>query len=460
MSLRLAAQRFYFRCFTYVLPLVAMLLATGLRFHTLAGVTRDYDSRFYVAVAVLLMLAWIISAEQNRLCQLDDLFQEYTGIKKVFAACASTYVILICAQFFYRQQTLSRIVLAASACLLFVFALVSRALFRMLLRGSLGIQRRLRILLVGADADAWRIASRLDHVPFVRPDIVGCVRLPNQTVRTSGVPTFELEEVAKGLAVAFDDVVVAVSPQNLNSLANIVRCLEPLCAPIHTVLDLGDVPVVRERLFRFGDLQMLDLASTPAESPGYFLFKRIFDVGFSSSVLLVATPLMLAIALLIRLTSRGPVFFRQERIGLNGRGFRMLKFRTMRVASQLDGDTHWTSAADHRRTRLGAFLRRYSLDELPQFFNVLKGEMSVVGPRPERPFFVEKFLSDLTHYNTRHQLKVGITGWAQVNGWRGDTSIAKRLEFDRYYLQNWSLWFDLRIVILTIWAAIFGRNAY
>jgi Undecaprenyl-phosphate glucose phosphotransferase len=446
----------------YSLPLVSMLLSILLRFHTdiFAGLSRDYDPRFYAAVTVLLILAWIIVAEQNRLCQLDDLFQEYTGIMKIVSACASTYVVLICAQFFYRQQTLSRIVLLASTVILLLLALLSRVFFRMLLRGSLGIQRRLRILLVGADANAWRIAGRLDHVPFVRPEIVGCIRLPNQTVRTSNVPTFEFDDVAKGLAVPFDDVVIAIPPEHLTSLARIVRRLEPLCAPIHTVLDLGDVPVVRERLFRFGDLQLLDLASTPAESLGYFLFKRIFDIVLSAAVLLLAAPLMLAIALLVKLTSEGPVFFQQERVGLNGRSFKMLKFRTMRVASQLEGDTRWTSSADERRTRLGALLRRYSLDELPQFFNVLKGEMSVVGPRPERPFFVGKFLAELAHYSTRHQLKVGITGWAQVNGWRGDTSIAKRLEFDRYYLQNWSLWFDLRIVILTLWAAVFGKNAY
>lgn len=138
----------------------------------------------------------------------------------------------------------------------------------------------------------------------------------------------------------------------------------------------------------------------------------------------------------------------------------MYKFRTMRQASTTESDTKWTTPDDQRRTGFGALLRKTSLDELPQFFNVLKGDMSVVGPRPERPYFVGQFLEEISYYNARHRLKVGITGWAQVNGWRGDTSIVKRFEFDLYYLQNWSLWFDLRIVWMTIWSGLFGKNAY
>nr|UXE45411.1 UDP-glucose:undecaprenyl-phosphate glucose-1-phosphate transferase [uncultured bacterium] len=374
--------------------------------------------------------------------------------------CESTYVVLMCSLFFYRHQTLSRIVFVASALMLFLLALFSRVVLRNLLRGTFGVRRRVRVLLVGADAEAYRISSGLSRVPFVESTVVGCVRLPNQVVAMTGVPIFELDQLGKRLAVPFDEVIIAVPPADLSSLASVVRRLEPLCAPIRTVLDFGDIPVVRERLFRFGDLQMLDLASTPVESPNYFLLKRIFDVCFSMAAIAFTAPLMLVVAILIKLTSSGPVIYCQERVGLNGTRFRMYKFRTMRTSSRHDGDTSWTTATDNRRTPFGTFLRRYSIDEMPQFFNVLKGDMSVVGPRPERPFFVEKFVCEMSYYDTRHRLKAGITGWAQVNGWRGDTSISKRLEFDRYYLQNWSLWFDLRIVFLTVWAGAFGRNAY
>jgi lipopolysaccharide/colanic/teichoic acid biosynthesis glycosyltransferase len=132
----------------------------------------------------------------------------------------------------------------------------------------------------------------------------------------------------------------------------------------------------------------------------------------------------------------------------------------MHLADASQSDTQWTVQEDPRRTRLGTWLRKTSLDELPQFLNVLYGNMSVVGPRPERPHFVRRFLDEIHHYDSRHRLKVGITGWAQVNGWRGDTSIQKRFEFDLFYLQNWSLWFDIRIIVLTLWSGMFGRNAY
>jgi exopolysaccharide biosynthesis polyprenyl glycosylphosphotransferase len=217
---------------------------------------------------------------------------------------------------------------------------------------------------------------------------------------------------------------------------------------------------VRERLFQFGRLQMLDLTTTPAESVMYSLLKRAFDVAFSISVILLTAPLTALIAIAVRLTSPGPTLFVQDRVGLNGKIFQMYKFRTMRMAAVSESDARWTTANDPRRTRIGILLRKTSLDELPQFFNVLRGDMSVVGPRPERPQFVEKFLNGVARYNNRHRLKVGITGWAQVNGWRGDTSIRKRVECDLYYLQNWSFTFDLRIIIRTLFVAFRSKNAY
>lgn len=178
--------------------------------------------------------------------------------------------------------------------------------------------------------------------------------------------------------------------------------------------------------------------------------KRIFDVLFSALVLLFGSPLLLMLAASIKLYSRGPVFFRQERIGKNGRKFTMLKFRSMRVAAASETDRSWRAEGDPRITRLGAFLRRTNLDELPQFFNVLKGDMTVVGPRPERPFFVHEFSEKVPGYSLRHAGQVGITGWAQVNGWRGDTAISARVNCDLEYYQNWSFALDLRILWMTI----------
>ncbi|MGB9255700.1 MAG: exopolysaccharide biosynthesis polyprenyl glycosylphosphotransferase, partial [Candidatus Korobacteraceae bacterium] len=206
--------------------------------------------------------------------------------------------------------------------------------------------------------------------------------------------------------------------------------------------------------------QMLDLATTHLESPTYFLLKRVFDVAFSSFVMIAGFPLFAVIAVAVKLNSPGPVFFRQERVGLNNRVFTMYKFRTMRVASDNSSNQLHTAVDDPRRTAVGALLRRTSLDELPQFYNVLIGDMSVVGPRPELTFFARKFAQEVLNYDTRHRLKVGITGWAQVNGWRGNTSIQKRIEADLYYLQNWTLWLDVRIVCMTVFKGLLSKHAY
>jgi exopolysaccharide biosynthesis polyprenyl glycosylphosphotransferase len=255
-------------------------------------------------------------------------------------------------------------------------------------------------------------------------------------------------------------VIIAIPPVLLAELPVLRAQLSPLCVPVRLVLDVGEATPGSQRLFRLDDLLLLDLQSTVAESAIYVIFKRAFDLIFAAFVLLFTAPLLALIAFSVRVSSPGPVIFAQDRVGLNGKLFRMYKFRSMRVSSQEESDTRWTVQGDPRCTRLGAILRRSGLDELPQFFNVLRGEMSVVGPRPERPILVQKFMQSVGNYNTRHYLKVGITGWAQVNGWRGDTSIEKRVEYDLYYVRHWTLAFDLLIVLLTFMRGFTNKNAY
>ncbi|MEX0747787.1 MAG: exopolysaccharide biosynthesis polyprenyl glycosylphosphotransferase, partial [Rhodothermales bacterium] len=176
--------------------------------------------------------------------------------------------------------------------------------------------------------------------------------------------------------------------------------------------------------------------------------------------LLVTVPVFLLIAATVKLSSSGPIFYRQRRMGLNGVTFDMLKFRSMPVNAEEESGPVWARPGESRATAVGRLLRRTSLDELPQFLNVLKGDMSVVGPRPERPVFIESFKERVPRYMLRHKTKAGITGWAQVHGWRGNTSIEKRIEYDLYYIQNWSLKLDVKIMIMTVWSGFFNRNAY
>jgi exopolysaccharide biosynthesis polyprenyl glycosylphosphotransferase len=199
------------------------------------------------------------------------------------------------------------------------------------------------------------------------------------------------------------------------------------------------------------------------ESPLYGwnrLLKRSVDIVVGSATLVLVAPLMAAIAVAMKVTSPGPVLLRQTRMGLDGRAFSMFKLRTMQPDAEAETGPVWARPDDPRRTRLGAFLRRFSLDELPQLVNVLRGDMSLVGPRPERPVFVEEFRRRVPGYMLRHTVKAGMTGWAQINGWRGNTSIEKRIEYDLYYIERWSLAFDLKILVQTLWRGFLSKNAY
>lgn len=195
-------------------------------------------------------------------------------------------------------------------------------------------------------------------------------------------------------------------------------------------------------------------------SPFDRFIKRSFDFIFSGLLLLSLSPVFALISVLVKITSKGPVFFRQERVGLNGESFNCYKFRSMVVDAEVKTGPVWAAKNDTRITSIGRFLRRFSLDELPQIWNVFIGEMSLVGPRPERPFFVEKFKEQVPKYNERHRIKAGMTGWAQVSGLRQDASIEDRTKYDVYYIENWSLWFDIKILFMTVSAVIFGEDAY
>jgi len=255
-----------------------------------------------------------------------------------------------------------------------------------------------------------------------------------------------------------DQVIIALPIEESAVMKDLMEQLAQRTVDVKVVPDLYQYITLRGGLEEFGGLPIISLQGGPLD--GWNLIaKRIFDLLISASALLLAAPLLLGLALLVRLTSRGPVLYRQERMGMDGRTFQMLKFRTMQADAEAEGAV-MAAIDDPRRTPIGAFLRRSSLDELPQFFNVLVGEMSLVGPRPERPMFIEEFKKQIPRYHLRHLVKSGITGWAQVNGLRGQTSIQKRIEFDLYYIENWSLMLDLKILVRTALGGFLSKNAY
>jgi len=467
MLLRLKLYRLLIKLAVYPLPLAAFYLGLTLWAFSWSFFGRPADLSAYsrFTVPLLACFVWAFFAEHYKVTSVDELFRERTGTKGVVAACFATSTVLLAVMYFSRNAEFPRGFFVFSMAVLLVLAVLLRAIFRALCRSHFEYASPTRLLVIGTDRFAQDAAARLQRLSFAPCRVAAFVHLPGQQVAVENCRVHELDELcAPGSTEAVmqevDEAVIALQPEQFYLIPGILRCLDHLCLPARALVDLGEGVVVRERLFQLGRMQMLDLTQTPADFLDYALLKRLFDVGFSAAVLLLVSPLLLLIALLIRLTSRGPVFFMQERIGLNGRPFAMYKFRTMRLAAASESDTRWTTANDSRCTPLGAFLRKTSLDELPQFFNVLKGDMSVVGPRPERPHFVHRFLQEVGRYNNRHCLRVGITGWAQVNGWRGDTSIDKRIEYDLYYLQNWSFLLDLRIIAMTVLSGLIHRNAY
>jgi Undecaprenyl-phosphate glucose phosphotransferase len=231
------------------------------------------------------------------------------------------------------------------------------------------------------------------------------------------------------------------------------------CVSIHVVPDLLQFMVLRSRVEDLDGLPTINLSETPLEGWSRFI-KRAFDLLVTAAALLVLSPVMAGVALAIWLEDRGPVFYRQMRMGLDGKSFQILKFRSMRVGAEEATGAVWAEKDDPRRTKVGRFIRARSLDELPQLWNVLMGDMSVVGPRPERPQFVEQFRAEFPHYMLRHKVRAGMTGWAQVHGWRGNTSVRMRIEHDLYYIENWSLVLDVKILFMTVIHGLRHENAY
>jgi len=360
--------------------------------------------------------------------------------------------------FVYRGFSYSRVVLAVAAAFAFVgFNLVRAAAVSVrnyFLRRGVGAKRT---LVVGSSVAANELCRRLANGPASGYYLVGAISSGEGNVAEPCRVLGELDDFFDVVEKERIEVVFFggdVPDQVLLDL--ILECdlkgvevrvipsmLELMAAKIHADEALG-VPVFALKQFRLRGFNRF--------------IKRFTDVAFAAGLLLILAPVLLLVALLIKITSPGPVLYRQERVGQDGRTFELFKFRSMRHNAEEETGPVFAKENDDRVTPFGRFIRRTSLDEFPQLINVLKGDMSVVGPRPERPYFVEKFSSDVPRYIERHKVKSGMTGWAQVNGLRGTTSITRRVEYDLYYIENWSLLFDLRILLRTIYHVIKGAG--
>ena len=271
-------------------------------------------------------------------------------------------------------------------------------------------------------------------------------------------PTNHLEDFLASNTL--DEIAITLSIKEYSNLEQIVAACEK--SGVHTkfIPDYNNIIPTIPYMEDLQGLPVIHIRHVPLTGVFNATMKRIVDLAGALFGLIVFSPLMLVTALLIKITSPGPVLFSQERIGLHNRPFKMYKFRSMEVQDPGRERSQWTTPHDPRVTPVGRFIRKTSIDEMPQFFNVLIGDMSLVGPRPERPLFVEKFKEEIPRYMIKHQVRPGLTGWAQVNGYRGDTSITRRIEHDLYYIENWSLGFDFKIMFLTVFKGFINKNAY
>ncbi len=385
-------------------------------------------------------------------------------ILNIFQANTVGMVVLMAGWYMVAQIHFSRTMMAMFYGINIVLTTLGRSLIRILLQYFREKGYNLKyILLVGYSRATEEYIKRINANPQWGYVVRGILddHVPAGTLYKGVKVLGTIENLLYILPEnKLDEIAITLSLKDYDNLEHIVDLCEK--SGVHTkfIPDYNSLFPSRPYTEDLMGLPVINIRYVPLTNTLNWWMKRLVDVLVSLVGLVVASPVMLIAAIAVGCTSRGPVIFKQERIGLHNKPFRMYKFRTMEVQKPSAEQKGWTTKNDPRVTKVGKFLRRTSIDELPQLFNILKGDMSVVGPRPERPQFVEQFKEEIPRYMVKHQVRPGLTGWAQINGYRGDTSIKKRIEYDIFYIENWTMSFDIKIMFLTIFRGFINKNAY
>ncbi|MDI1278377.1 undecaprenyl-phosphate glucose phosphotransferase [Methylobacter sp.] len=424
----------------------------------------DQDYRIVVSLGILAAIIFFEIGQVYRPWSNDTMRGEVSRVVRAWVSAIVTVISIVALVrlHFWFGSSYRWIVTWWVLGLLFV--LTARSLLSNLLQWlrSRGWSQG-RIVMVGLNQMAVAVSRQLSHSSWAGLQVVGYVDDPSENQRTIGdlsLPRLgDLEDLsAIVIKEAIDEVWIAFPGDSLVERAQYQ--LRHLPVSIRLVIDCFDFKQSKFlSLNTVAGIPTLDFSVSPLHGVNRYI-KEIMDRLFALILLILISPLLLIIAIGVKLSSPGPVFYRQERVGWNNRSFTMMKFRSMPVDAEAKTGAVWSKPGEQRATRFGGFLRKTSLDELPQLINVLKGDMSLVGPRPERPDFVEVFKDQVPNYMKKHMVKAGITGWAQVNGWRGDTDLNRRIEHDLYYIQHWSVWFDLEIALRTVLTGFINKNAY
>ncbi|MCB2153379.1 undecaprenyl-phosphate glucose phosphotransferase [bacterium] len=434
--------------------LVGLSCAYWLRFH--AGPiapSGGWDPWLYMEQLPWAMGLWFLALNLTHNYQNHPRVISFNRARRLFKGSALAIALIVVRNYFWRVPDIARLMypytlITVTACLLIGRFLLQRIIVRYFMGRSLP---RTRVLIIGLGTTAIRLAARLRWRPEYAYEQVGFVASDAKRVGQTigGVPVLGTTEDIRRLLREhhIQEVFVAQSELPHDSLLRLFMESEMETVRVNVIPTLTEM--MRTQIFydEIASVPIYTLRETPLQGWN-ILIKRGFDIAVSMIGLCVLIPVYPILAFLIKRSSSGPAVYRQARLGVDGQEFTIYKFRTMPLTAEPEGP-QWGSQDDARATPIGRFLRRWNIDELPQLWNVLRGDMSLVGPRPERPYFVDKFREAIPRYMARHKVRTGLTGWAQVHGLRGDTSISQRLRYDMYYIENWSLWLDIKILIMT-----------
>lgn len=437
---------------------LALPLAFWLRFFVLPGGIVTVPFEKYLILDAALVAVHLFAFAAAGLYRSFRQIRLWRELRRVWGICIVILVALLGVLFVARGIHYSRWTLALALVLNLGGLSLKRVVLRSLLRyyRSRGYNQK-HVIVLGCGRMAREYLNAIQREKAMGFNPVGYVASRKVEFQPKVVYLGEFGELESILEKKRpDEVVAALDAEDYARMPGIIAACEKSGVKLSIVPLYAEYMPSQPQFDEIGGLPLMNIRRIPLDNWGNAFCKRAMDVVGSLILLLLSSPVMLVCAIGVKLSSPGPVFFRQERIGLGKKPFYMYKFRSMRVNSK--ETTGWSTDHDDRKTRFGAFLRKCSLDEFPQFFNVLKGEMSLVGPRPEVPFYVEQFKEEVPLYMVKHQVRPGITGWAQVNGFRGDTSIKGRIEHDIYYIENWSLWFDIKILFLTLFGGKFMNS--
>ncbi|MCM2323716.1 MAG: undecaprenyl-phosphate glucose phosphotransferase [Oligoflexia bacterium] len=441
------------------------IISYWLRFYLpLIEVTKGFpDFEKYAALTPFVMAIWMTVLAAMKVYQPRRMLRRTDEAHLLLKAHGVAMLLFIAVTYMFTEYKYSRAVMLYFG-VLGGFALVA---FRLSLRNTLRSIRRkgfnLRHLLVVGEGPAVdTLIHRLNKFPELGFRVLGVITHESSTAESvAGTPVLgkfgDLNRLLRETAA--DQLLIALPRQQYGELDRLLESVKDETVDLQLIPDIHEYVTLGCEIEDFDGLPIVNLNDSPLDGWGG-LAKRMTDIAVAGTALVLLSPVFALLSALVKITSPGPIFYGQERMGLDGRSFRMLKFRSMRVDAEAKTGAVWAQAGDDRRTPIGALLRSTSLDELPQFWNVLMGDMSLVGPRPERPVFVSQFRHEIPHYMLRHKVKAGITGWAQINGWRGNTSLARRIECDLYYIRHWSYALDWKILFMTLWKGFINKNAY